>query len=114
MIHSEVFEKLFAVSLPRAPNPHGVDRALQERAPRKQFAFSKGLAFGKGGDGFAVQILGHGLSLQKDVQGDPSPVVFLARPVFCFRSFCGEAMDIWNRSIARGSVIREVLGQNDD
>src|SRR5579862_4751390 len=40
--------------------------------------------------------------------------VFLARPVFCFRSFYGAATNIWNRSVARGGLIREVLGQNDD
>src|SRR5580704_16911199 len=40
--------------------------------------------------------------------------VFLARPVFCCRSFYGAATNIWNRSIAHGRLIREVLGRNDD
>jgi hypothetical protein len=74
MIHGEVFQKLIPFALSRTPSPHCVDRALQERAPRERSAFSKGSGFSKSGDGFAVKILRHGLSLQKDIQGASSPV----------------------------------------
>jgi hypothetical protein len=74
MIHGKVVEKFYSFSLPRAPNLHRLNRAPHEGAPRKGSAAAKGSAFGEGGDGFAVEILGHGLSLQKDIQGASSPV----------------------------------------